>query len=161
MSALGLGCVKTRRRATAIEWTSPKSNSGAQRFVRAFSIDRLKKNYSCRFLAFCVFTQPRSQAAVWTPVHRVRFTPQSRPIRCRRQAPLLIHKRRLTPSCGGRAPTAERTVGPARMIVESLTPRPGIREHNRPTADHSRLTPAEEMWHAHSPAAPLARQTSM
>src|ERR1700730_18773209 len=43
----------------------------------------------------------------------------------------LIHQRHLTPSCGGHAPTAERTVGPARMIVESLTPRPGIREHNR------------------------------
>src|SRR5262245_30703709 len=40
----------------------------------------------------------------------------------------LIHQRRLTPSCGGHAPTAERTVGPARMIVESLTPRSGIRE---------------------------------
>ena len=37
----------------------------------------------------------------------------------------------LTPSCGGRAPTAERTVSPARMIVESLTLRPGIREQNR------------------------------
>ena len=33
----------------------------------------------------------------------------------------LIHQRRLTPSCGGQAPTAERTVGPARMIAESLT----------------------------------------
>src|SRR5947209_4726244 len=40
----------------------------------------------------------------------------------------LIHQRRLTPSCGGHAPTAERTVGPARMIAESLTPKPGIRE---------------------------------
>ena len=37
----------------------------------------------------------------------------------------LIHQRRLTPSCGGQAPTAERTVGPARMIAESLTPKPG------------------------------------
>src|SRR3984957_14211807 len=43
----------------------------------------------------------------------------------------LVRQRRLTPSCGGHAPTAERTVGPARMIVESLTPRPGIREQNR------------------------------
>src|SRR5436309_14742532 len=43
----------------------------------------------------------------------------------------LIHQRRLTPSCGGQAPTAERTVGPARMIAESLTSKPGIREHNR------------------------------
>src|SRR5580700_6890245 len=46
----------------------------------------------------------------------------------------LVRQRRLTPSCGGHAPTAERTVGPARMIVESLTPRPGIREQNRPQA---------------------------
>src|SRR5437660_8592342 len=46
----------------------------------------------------------------------------------------LIHQRRLTPSCGGHAPTAERTVGPARMIAESLTPKPGIREHNRQAA---------------------------
>src|SRR5438132_11758829 len=43
----------------------------------------------------------------------------------------LIHQRRLTPSCGGQAPTAERTVGPARMIAASLTPKPGIREHYR------------------------------
>jgi hypothetical protein len=49
----------------------------------------------------------------------------------------LIRQRRLTPSCGGHAPTAERTVGPARMIVESLTPRPGIREHYRHKADLS------------------------
>ena len=49
----------------------------------------------------------------------------------------LIRQRRLTPSCGGHAPTAERTVGPARMIVESLTPRPGIREHNRVESRHN------------------------
>src|SRR6266566_3856401 len=47
----------------------------------------------------------------------------------------LIHQRRLTPSCGGQTPTAERTVGPARMIAESLTPKPGIREHNRHFSD--------------------------
>src|SRR5437660_523675 len=46
----------------------------------------------------------------------------------------LIHQRRLTPSCGGHAPTAERTVGPARMTAESLTPKPGIREQNRHVA---------------------------
>src|SRR5262245_32990122 len=50
-----------------------------------------------------------------------------RPIFCElsiRETPLatLIHQRRLTPSCEGQAPTAERTVGPARMIAESLTP---------------------------------------
>src|SRR6516162_8169018 len=54
----------------------------------------------------------------------------------------LIHQRRLTPSCGGQAPTAERTVGPARMIAESLTPKPGIREHNR----HSTAGGAKASW---------------
>src|SRR5262249_41082621 len=58
-----------------------------------------------------------------------------RPIFCElsiRETPLatLIHQRRLTPSCEGQAPTAERTVGPARMIAESLTPKPGIREQS-------------------------------
>ena len=43
----------------------------------------------------------------------------------------LIRQRHLTPTCGGHAPTAERTVGPARIVVESLTPRPGIREQHR------------------------------
>jgi hypothetical protein len=32
-------------------------------------------------------------------------------------------------------PTAERTVGPARNVVESLTSKPGIREQHRPKAD--------------------------
>ena len=43
-----------------------------------------------------------------------------------------------TPSCGGQAPTAERTVGPARMIAESLTPKLGIREHNWHLCDIAR-----------------------
>ena len=47
----------------------------------------------------------------------------------------LNRQRHLTPSCGGFTPTAERTVGPARISLESLTPRPGIREHNRRKAD--------------------------
>src|SRR6476469_7821245 len=47
----------------------------------------------------------------------------------------LIHQRRLTPSCEGQAPTAQRTVGPARIFAESLTPKPGIREQNLPLAD--------------------------
>jgi hypothetical protein len=32
----------------------------------------------------------------------------------------------LTPSCGGRAPTAERTLNPARMFSESLTSSPEL-----------------------------------
>jgi hypothetical protein len=38
----------------------------------------------------------------------------------------LIHQRHLAPSCGGHAPTAERTLHPARMLTESLTPRPEL-----------------------------------
>jgi hypothetical protein len=48
---------------------------------------------------------------------------------------ILNRQRHLTPSCGGLTPTAERTLGPARMILESLTPRPGIREQYRRKAD--------------------------
>jgi hypothetical protein len=43
----------------------------------------------------------------------------------------LNRQRHLTPSCGGLTPTAERTVGPARISLESLTPSPGIREQYR------------------------------
>jgi hypothetical protein len=38
----------------------------------------------------------------------------------------LIRQRHLTPSCGGHAPTAERTMDPARIFTESLTPRPEL-----------------------------------
>jgi hypothetical protein len=48
----------------------------------------------------------------------------------------LIRQRHLTPSCGGHAPTAERTVGPARIVMESFTPKPGIREQHRPRTGH-------------------------
>jgi hypothetical protein len=44
----------------------------------------------------------------------------------------LIDQRHLTPSCGGHAPTAERTLHPARMLTESLTPRPEL-ENQDPT----------------------------
>src|SRR6516164_5471635 len=42
-------------------------------------------------------------------------------------------------SCGAQAPTAERTVGSARIIAGSLTPKPGIREQNLLIADIGRL----------------------
>jgi len=43
----------------------------------------------------------------------------------------LIHQRHLTPLCGGDAPTADRTLDPARMIKRELDPTPGIREQAR------------------------------
>ena len=47
----------------------------------------------------------------------------------------LIRQRHPMPSCGGHAPTAERAVDPARMIEESLTSDPGIREQYRHLCD--------------------------
>src|SRR5207244_81976 len=44
-------------------------------------------------------------------------------LRCSREQNALhtlIHQRHLTPSCRGQAPTAERTLDPARMFAESL-----------------------------------------
>ena len=38
----------------------------------------------------------------------------------------LIHQRHPTPSCGGHVPTAERTLDPARIFTESLTPGPEL-----------------------------------
>ena len=38
----------------------------------------------------------------------------------------LIHQRHLTPSFGGHVPTAKRTLDPARMFTESLTPGPEL-----------------------------------
>jgi len=38
----------------------------------------------------------------------------------------LIHQRHPTPLCGGQAPTAERTLDPARMFTERLTPGPEL-----------------------------------
>jgi hypothetical protein len=57
--------------------------------------------------------------------------PRAREPRCsaeRSALHTLIHQRRLAPSCGGHAPTAERTLDPARMIKRELDPWPGIRE---------------------------------
>src|SRR5580693_6190248 len=50
-------------------------------------------------------------------------------LRCSREQTALhtlIRHRHLTPSCGGRVPTAERTLDPARMFMESLTTGPEL-----------------------------------
>ena len=44
----------------------------------------------------------------------------------------LIHQRHPTPSCGGHVPTAERTLDPARIFTESLTPRPELENSQDP-----------------------------
>src|SRR6476660_8066710 len=51
----------------------------------------------------------------------------------------LIRQRHLTPSCGGHAPTAERTMDPARMLKESLTSRPELENSQGQTRKSRRL----------------------
>src|SRR6185436_20727025 len=68
----------------------------------------------------------------------------------------LNRQRHLTPSCGGLTPTAERTVGPARISLESLTPRPGIREQNRHFSDLTRCP--TRVRNAHQSGSPPAIQ---
>src|SRR5262245_38256211 len=59
-------------------------------------------------------------------------------LRCSREQNALhtlIRHRHLTPSCGGPVPTAERTLDPARMFMESLTTGPELENsqgHFRP-----------------------------
>src|SRR5262245_14063898 len=50
-----------------------------------------------------------------------------------KRASHLIHQRHLTSSCGGHAPTAERTLHPARMLTESLTPQPELENDQDPS----------------------------
>ena len=50
----------------------------------------------------------------------------------------LIRHRHLTPSCGGHVPTAERTLDPARMFLENLTPSPELEN----SLGHSRQLPS-------------------
>jgi transposase IS116/IS110/IS902 family protein len=69
-------------------------------------------------------------------------------LRCSKKASALhtlIRQRHPTPLCRGHAPTAERTMNPARMCLESLDRRPGIREQpgseaDSPGADKKRPT---------------------
>src|SRR5580704_3497846 len=69
-------------------------------------------------------------------------------LRCSREQTALhtlIRHRHLTPSCGGRVPTAERTLDPARMFMESLTTGPELENSQGPsrTSGNVRLESAE------------------
>ena len=56
----------------------------------------------------------------------------------------LIDQRHLTPSCRGRAPTAERTMGPARMFIETLSSCPELKNSQGHSGgrQHSRIRSA-------------------
>jgi hypothetical protein len=62
----------------------------------------------------------------------------------------LIRQRHPTPSCGGHAPTAERTLDPARMFTESLTPAPELENDQDLNGRPQDSLP----WGATAPASP-------
>jgi hypothetical protein len=62
MSEMGLGCVETRRRASAGEETFVQIAARRQKFASKSDLNRPKKNHSRCFSTFCVFTRPRSIA---------------------------------------------------------------------------------------------------
>ena len=79
----------------------------------------------------CIGGQPssRHQRETNVPAGTLALVRSPQALRCSKEQNALhtlIHQRHLTPSCGGRAPTAERTLNPARMFTESLTPGPEL-----------------------------------
>jgi hypothetical protein len=70
VAEMGLGCVKTRRGASAGEETSVQITAGGQKFASESDFNRLKKNHSRCFSTFWVSTQPRSFA----PKQSARFS---------------------------------------------------------------------------------------
>ena len=72
---------------------------------------------------------PANQRETHVPAGTLALVRSPQALRCSKEQNALhtlIHQRHLTPSCGGHAPTAERTLNPARMLTESLTPGPEL-----------------------------------
>ena len=97
---------------------------------------------------YCIGGQPssRHQRETNVPAGTLALVRSPQALRCSKEQNALhtlIHQRHLTPSCGGRAPTAERTLNPARMFTESLTPGPELENsqgHERRFKRKSRIS---------------------
>src|SRR5438093_844327 len=95
----------------------------------------------------CIAGQPKSRRSAGTnvPAGTLALVRSPLALRCSREQNALhtlIHQRHLTPSCRGQAPTAERTLDPARMFAESLNLDPEL-ENALHTLIHQRhLTPS-------------------
>ena len=91
MSASGLGCVKTRRRAIVIEEVIGPSLFSRSKRKRIQLRAQTEKYHSSSRFDFCVFTQPGSKPEVAASIGYVRSTPESglhgrdgrRPLRAR------------------------------------------------------------------------------
>jgi hypothetical protein len=80
---------------------------------------------------------PADQRETNVPAGTLALVRSPQALRCSKEQNALhtlIHQRHLTPSCGGHAPTAERTLNPARMFMESLTPGPELENSQGQTA---------------------------
>src|SRR5262249_55363561 len=79
----------------------------------------------------CIAGQPKSRRSAGTnvPAGTLALVRSPLALQCSREQNALhtlIRQRHLTPSCGGHVPTAERTLDPARMFTESLSPGPEL-----------------------------------
>jgi hypothetical protein len=77
MSHLGLGCVKTRRRAIVIEEVIRPSLFSRSKRKRIQLTDQTEKYHSSSRFDFCVFTQPGSLADIRRARGDVRSAPEA------------------------------------------------------------------------------------
>ena len=94
-------------------------------------IEGTEFKWSSKEVIACIGGQPSShhQRETNVPAGTLALVRSPQALRCSKEQNALhtlIHQRHLTPSCGGHAPTAERTLNPAMMFVESLIPGPEL-----------------------------------
>src|ERR1700737_4295647 len=105
----------------------------------------------CRPTSIRQSNSRRTTAGTNVPAGTLALVRSPLALRCSKKASALhtlIRQRHLTPSCGGHAPTAERTLNSARTFLESLDHRPGIREQPGSSPDMEcalRITPLNEL----------------
>jgi hypothetical protein len=104
---------------------------------------------------------PADQRETNVPAGTLALVRSPQALRCSKEQNALhtlIHQRHLTPSCGGHAPTAERTLNPARMFMESLTPGPELENRigQKATSDGGSVANPSAMQRLASLHSPLA-----
>jgi hypothetical protein len=94
-------------------------------------------------------TESRRSAGTNVPAGTLALVRSLLALRCSREQNALhtlIHQRHLTPSCRGQAPTAERTLDPARMFTESLNLDPELENIHFTHTDHLGIRHRQD-WH--------------
>ena len=88
MSALGLGCVKTRSGPEEVEWHFPCRIASSPTFRQLVAQAAQEQSDSTNKISCRVFTQPGSKADISASITDVRFTPESGHSQRRRKCPL-------------------------------------------------------------------------